>query len=330
MNLPGICWPERLNLARLPTPVEPLPRISAEEGVEIWVKRDDLTGTALSGNKVRKLEFVLAEARRRGARTVLTCGGIQSNHARATAVAAARLGLRAHLLLRVHGAPPPRPEGNLLLDRLAGASVQTITPEEYRRADEIMAELAARESPPAYAIPEGASNALGALGYALAAGEIVEAEKRLGLRFDAVVHAVGSGGTSAGLILGKKAFGLGARICGVNVCDDEAYFRRRITGILRECAARYAPHLGFSEEDVTILDGYVGPGYAQSSEGDLAALRRLPRLEGVFLDPVYTAKAFHGMLREIRGGRLADCGRILFLHTGGIFGLFARGAELLG
>jgi D-cysteine desulfhydrase len=324
-----IHWPERLALARAPTPIEHLARLSAEVGADIFVKRDDLTGVALSGNKIRKLEFLFAEALARGAKRVYTCGGIQSNHARATAVAAARLGLSSLLFLRVRDNPPTRAEGNVLLDLLAGAEITHITPREYRRADEIMDARAATEDPPAYVIPEGGSNALGALGYARAVLEIIEQERELGITFDAVVHAVGSGGTSAGLILGRAAFGLQAEVFGVNVCDDAAYFKTRIAGILKAAAERYAPTLTFTEDDVMILDGHVGPGYAENLPEDFDVIRRLAQGEGLFLDPVYSGKAMKGLLAELAGGRLAGKRRILFVHTGGIFGLFPKADELV-
>ncbi len=325
-----INWPDRIELARTPTPIQFLSRLSEEVGVEIHVKRDDLTGVELSGNKVRKLEFLLRDALDQGARRVYTCGGIQSNHARATAAAAARLGLSSLLFLRVRTEPPAHAEGNVLLDLLAGAEITHITPEEYRRADELMAARAVTEDPPAYPIPEGGSNALGALGYARAVEEIVKQERELGITFDAVVHACGSGGTSAGLILGRKALGLSAPIFGVNVCDDEAYFKERIAGILSDAAEQYAPSLSFSEDDVLILDGHVGPGYAENTEEDFEIIRRLARTEGLFLDPVYSVKAMKGMLKELKGGRLAGMKRILFIHTGGIFGLFPKADDLVG
>jgi D-cysteine desulfhydrase len=232
----------------------------------------------------------------------------------------------SHLYLR--GEPPARAEGNVLLDRLVGAEITYITPEEYRRADEIMAEAAERDPVPSYPIPEGGSNALGALGYALAVEEILAAQVELGVEFDAVVHALGSGGTSAGLVLGKAEFGLGAEIFGVNVCDDEPYFRERVGGIVEAARTRFAPDSTASVDLLAILDGYVGPGYAQNTPADLETLRRVALSEGILLDPVYTVKAFRGMLEEL-GGRLAGKRRILFVHTGGIFGLFPRADDLL-
>lgn len=321
-----IRWPERVRLARLPTPIEPLESYSKETGAEIFVKRDDLTGLALSGNKVRKLEFLLHEAIKGGADKIYTCGGIQSNHARATAAACARLGFECRLFLRVTGAPPERVEGNVLMDLLAGAEIEHITPAEYREAEALMIDRAAADDARVYVIPEGGSNAVGALGYARAVREIIEAEQRTG-PFDAVVHAVGSGGTCAGLILGRKAFGLGAEVVGVNVCDDEAYFVERVGRILEGAAERFAPGLSFGPEDIRILDGHVGPGYARATPAHLETIRSAAR-RGLFLDPAYTAKAFQGMLEEIRHGRLSDRRRILFIHTGGIFSLFARADEL--
>jgi len=336
-----IRWPDALDLAHLPTPVQYLSRLSGRLSGrirrEIFVKRDDLTGSALSGNKVRKLDFLMAEAVRSGAQTVFTCGGIQSNHARATAVAAARLGLRSRLYLRVKGAPPDRAEGNVLLDHLVGAEITFVTPEEYRDIDARMADDAARfqsgvsDGSGAYVIPEGGSNALGSLGYARAVREIQDAERELGAPFDIVIHACGSGGTLAGLILGKKAFGLAAEVVAVNVCDDPEFFQAKVGRILDEVVDAYAPSLEFRADDIRILDGYVGPGYAQNVPEDLELIRQVAREEGIFLDPVYTGKAFRGMLEELRGGRLADPGiqRVLFVHTGGIYGLFPRADDLL-
>ncbi|MEN8150480.1 MAG: D-cysteine desulfhydrase family protein [Planctomycetota bacterium] len=324
-------WPDSLELAHLPTPVQKLDRLSARVGREIWVKRDDLTGSALSGNKIRKLDFLMAGALRAGAETVWTCGGIQSNHARATAVAAARLGLTSRLYLRVAGEPPERAEGNVLLDRLVGAEITWVTPEEYRDIDARMADDAARDSREVYVIPEGGSNALGSLGYARAVTEILDAERELGFEFDAVVHACGSGGTLAGLVLGRKAFGLAAPVVAVNVCDDPAWFVKKALRILDEVRSRWAPGLEFAADDIRVLDGYVGPGYARNVAADLELIRTVARLEGLFLDPVYTGKAFRGMLSELDGGRLAgpEYSRVLFIHTGGIYGLFPRATELV-
>lgn len=300
----------RVALARLPTPIEPLDRLSDRwGGPRILVKRDDLTGSWLSGNKVRKLEYSLGAALAQGARTVATCGGLQSNHCRATALAAARLGLRCILHLRVTE-PPREADGNYLLDRLAGAEVRFVTPEEYRRLG---------PTAEAFWIPEGASDEVGMWGYAGAWEELE------GRRFDALFHAVGSGGTTAGLLAGKRRSGGETPIVGVAVCDDAAYFHGKIDRIL--AAARI--DAGPSRAQVEILDGFVGRGYAQSRPEEWALLREVAATEGLLLDPVYTVKAFLGMREQIRAGRYGKGQEILFLHTGGTFGLFPKRAEAL-
>ena len=310
-------------------------RLSAQLGVELLVKRDDLTGVELSGNKVRKLEFLLADARHKGADVVLTCGGAQSNHCRATAIAATRVGMRALLFLRTADpARPPPVEGNILLDRLVGAEVRWITPEQYRARAEVMAaaaaELRAGGAAP-YVIPEGGSNALGSWGYVRAVEELAAQLAALPpARRTTIVYAAGSGGTGAGLILGTRLCGLDAPVVGFNVCDDRDYFVRVIGDICAEAVRAWRLDVRFDRaRDVEIVDGYVGAGYAQSRPEELALLRDVARAEGIVLDPVYTGKAFFGLVTELgkRGpGAFGD--RIIFVHTGGIFGLFPKAAEL--
>ncbi|MGE5841255.1 MAG: D-cysteine desulfhydrase family protein [Deltaproteobacteria bacterium] len=332
----GIPYPPRVPLARLPTPIEPLKRMSERFGVDLYVKRDDLTGLELTGNKVRKLEFVLADALQQKADTVLTCGGAQSNHSRATAVAAARLGLRSRLILRTQDPfKPPALEGNLLLDRLAGTDILWITPDQYKRRDEIFARETARlrlNGLKPYVIPEGASNALGAWGYIYAAAELKQGIGKLphgSGRQTTIIHATGSGGTTAGLILGTKLLGLNARIVGINVCDDRDYFVRTIGEICEDCISRYGLDVSFSRErDIEIVDGYVGLGYALSRPEELSLLIEVASAEGLFLDPVYTGKAFFGMAQELRRDEKVFGDQIIFLHTGGIFGLLPKADEL--
>ena len=312
----------KLSLARTPTPIKPLPRLSDRLGVELRVKRDDLTGVGVSGNKVRKLEYLVADALERGADTLVTCGGAGSNHCRATAVVAARLGLRCTLLLRTpNGRPPAEPwTGNLLLDRLCGAEVRFVTPERYREAEamfgEAVAHLEARGRCP-YVVPEGGSNAVGARGYADAYAELLAQWPEA----DVVVSAMGSGGTAAGLVLGRRAAGgAGPLPVAVNVCDDEAAFRRRVAAIVGDPA----------EADLRILDGYVGRGYALSTPEELAGIADVARTEGLLLDPVYTGKAFGALADTLRTCPGSLGRRVLFLHTGGVFGLFAEAAGLAG
>lgn len=317
--------PSRVSLANLPTPIYKLERLTKYlGGPEIYIKRDDFTGSEISGNKVRKLEFSAAEALSRGADVLVTCGGIQSNHCRATAVAAARLGLSSTLVLR--GDPPSELDGNYLLDILLKANIKYVTPEEYRNNmpqvyERIGQELQAQGLKP-YFIPEGASNGIGTFGYAQAVLEITEQEKQLGENFQNIVIAVGSGGTYAGLILGTKLLAQDRKIYGVNVCEDAPYFVNRIYNTLQEAKGYLAEDVTINREDIRILDGYVGPGYGLNMPGHLETIRTVAELEGIILDPVYTAKAMHGLMMEIRKGTFTSQDKVMFIHTGGHFGLF--------
>jgi len=336
MTTCSLSFPPQIDLARLPTPVQPLRRTGEKFGVDLYVKRDDLTGAALSGNKIRKLEFVLADAMACKADTIITCGGAQSNHCRATAIAAAMLGLNCRLLLRTPDpSRPPSAEGNILLDRLAGAEIVWITPEDYKKRDELMArEGAALEASGRrpYVIPEGASSALGAWGYIRAVEELVNDIANLpggANQACTIVNAAGSGGTSAGLILGAKIFDLNARVVSVNVCDDHDYFVNAIGNICEKAIADYQIEIDFSRDrDIEILDGYVGRGYALSRPEELELLYDVARTEGIIFDPVYTGKAFFGMVQELKNNPQCFGERIIFIHTGGIFGLFPKAPEI--
>ena len=326
--------PRRLALARTGTPLEPLPRTSAALGVELLVKRDDLTGAELTGNKVRKLEYLLAEAQDQAADTVITCGGEQSNHARATALAAAKVGLRCRLVLRTDDpARPPAATANILLDLLAGASIRWISRADWALRNELMAEEAAAVTAAGgapYVIPEGGSNALGAWGYVGCAEELAADLAPLPPRPTTIVHAIGSGGTSAGLVMGARMTGLdarGVRVAGVNVCDDRAYFVAAIGRICAAMTARWGLPV-IADDDLDIVDGHVGRGYAQSRPEELVTLRDLCRRDGLVLDPVYSGKAFHGLVTELARAPGRFGGRVVFIHTGGIFGLFPAAAEL--
>ena len=324
-----IRYPERIFRARLPTPIEPARRLSQKLGVELLIKRDDLTGSVLSGNKIRKLEFLFAEAASQGADTVITCGGEQSNHCRATAVAAAELGLRSYLLLRTDNPKePPAPEANILLDRLVGAEIRWVSRDEYKRRATLFVEvqgqlLAQRRK--AYLIPEGGSNALGAWGYV---GCVEELREELGDGPLTIVYAAGSGGTGAGLLLGIKLLKLPWRAVGVNVCDDKEYFVAAIGEIVEQAIQRWVLPITFDRAEIEIVDGYVGLGYAKSRPEELATLRDVARTEGLILDPVYTGKAFHGMAQELARDKTQFGERICFIHTAGIYGLFPKSKEL--
>ncbi len=318
----------RITLARTPTPLEQRRHISDALGVELWFKRDDLTGATLSGNKIRKLEFLLAEAKGLGADTVITCGGEQSNHCRATAIAAAELGMKSVLMLRTEDPnDPPAATANILLDRLVGAEIVWVSREEYKKRAErfvALAEVARARGTKPYVIPEGGSNSLGSLGYIACVEEIARA---LPPGPATIVYAAGSGGTGAGLILGVKALALPWRVVGVNVCDDRAYFVRAIGEIVEDAISRFAIDVPFSREEVEIVDGYVGAGYAKSQPAELESLRDLARMEGLILDPVYTGKAFYGLRKELALDPMSLGARVVFVHTGGVFGLFPKADE---
>ena len=329
--------PPRVRLANQPTRGHWLrygqtdrPRASAER-FKIWLKRDDHTGSELMGNKVRKLEYLMAEAQAQGADHVITCGGEQSNHARATAFAAAQLGLKSTLILRTDDpAHPPGPTGNILLDRLVGAELSWISRPAWRDRNALLAEAAERvrrAGGTPYVIPEGGSSALGSWGYLRAMHEL--ADDLAGIASPdhpvTVVYACGSGGTGAGLILGAKLLGLaarGIRVAGVNVCDDRAYFVDAISRICAEADARWQLGAHITPADIDIVDGHVGRGYARSRPEELATIRDVCRSDGVVLDPVYTGKAFHGVVTELAADPRRFGAAVAFLHTGGMFGLF--------
>jgi D-cysteine desulfhydrase len=324
----------RLRLAHLPTPLLKVRALDERLGCDVWIKRDDATGGAEAGNKIRKLELLLADAIAQRCDTVITCGGLQSNHARATALLAARLGLRCVLLLRVSDVAEPLPKtGNVLLDLLAGADLRRITADEYRTRDQRMADVAqelARAGAKPYVIPEGGSNGLGALGYVFAMRElraqvdagVVGAPKRE-MAFDVVVHACGSGGTAAGVMLGADAYRIASRAVSIAVCDDAPTFARRIADIARE-AVKIVPSLACSRTPL-VDDRARGPAYGVATDEQRAFIAEVARISGVVLDPVYTGKAMHGLAMAVRRGEVKLGSRVLFLHTGGLPGLLAEG-----
>ncbi len=321
--------PKHMHLARLPTPLHYLRGLSEQSGVHLYIKRDDLTGLLTSGNKVRKLEFLVYDAASRGCRTLVTCGGAQSNHARATAAIAAQLRMGCVLLLR--GSPGEAWQGNSLLDRLLGAEVRYVSDEEYRQIEKVFEEVRIeleRAGRQPYIIPEGGSNALGAFGYVAMVEELKAQLESATLRFDSIVCAVGSGGTHAGLLLGTKLVGLETRVWGVPVSDTAETFRAKIMAIIAEAVATYGLDVTIAPSEVLLLDGYAGLGYGLSRPEELAVIASLAREEGIILDPVYTAKAMLGLLDQVKRDRTRFGEHVLFIHTGGLFGLFPKAREL--
>jgi D-cysteine desulfhydrase len=320
-------FPEKLNLANLPTPIEPLRGLSAVLGKEVYVKRDDLTGCATSGNKIRKLEFVLTEAKRAGAQVVITAGGTQSNHCRTTAVACRQVGLEPYLILR--GNQDEQPDGNLFLDLLCEVQVRMISPSQYsENLDDIVEEVRkelTEQGKKSYFVPVGASNELGSMGYLNCAREIAEWQEHYGITFERVYYGAGSGGTSAGLIIGNILYELNTQIRGINVGEPHNEFVEEIERIIRSAIKRFEIPVKFDPVDIEIVGGYFGEGYGDIQQDVVDCIRRLAVSDGLVLDPVYTAKAMLGLIGE---EEKTKGGRVLFIHTGGIFSLFAFKDEL--
>ena len=315
----------RTRLAHLPTPLEPLPRLSRELGIDLWIKRDDCTGLSTGGNKTRKLEFLMAEAEAMGADMVMTQGATQSNHARQTAAAAARLGMACHILLEDrtgYNNANYNNNGNVLLDHLHGATTQKFPGGHDMVAEmEKAAERKRAEGHKVYVIPGGGSNPTGALGYVNAALELVAQANERGLVIDRVVHATGSSGTQAGLVTGLSAMNTGIPVLGIGTRAP----REKQEAMVYDLACRTAEKLGcpgvVSRDDVVANSDYVGEGYGLPTEAGIEAIRMFSELEGILLDPVYSGKGAAGLIDLARKGRF-EGERVVFLHTGGSAGLF--------
>lgn len=314
----------RIRLAHLPTPIEHLPRLSEALGPEIWIKRDDCTGLSTGGNKTRKLEFLMAEALEQGADIVLTQGATQSNHARQTAAAAAKLGLDCHILLEDRTGythDDYRRNGNVLLDHLHGATWEHREGGLDMNAELIaVAERKASEGRKPYAIPGGGSNATGALGYVNCALETVAQTTEMGMVFDTLVHATGSAGTQAGLVTGLTAMNAQLPVLGIGVRAPKPKQEENV----HKLAVGTAEKLGVPappREAVLANTDYVGEGYGLPAPSTIEAIEMFARLEGILLDPVYSAKGAAGLIDLCRKGHFTKGQRILFLHTGGAIGL---------
>lgn len=309
----------RIRIAHLPTPVEPMSRLSAVlGGPKLWIKRDDQTGLAFGGNKTRKLEFVLAEALAVGAKTLITVGGIQSNHCRQTAAVAARYGLDCILVL--NGTQPEVPHGNLILNELFGAKiVWTTRPERDTRLKQVFDEAWAEGKRP-FLIPLGASTPTGALGYESAMAEFLEQ----GVEIDWIVVASSSAGTQAGLTLGAVRHNFKGTVLGISIDSPKLDLQQAVANLACEAADRMGETVAVSPEDIQVNADYLGAGYAIMGEPEMEAIRLTARYEGIILDPVYTGRAAAGMIGLIRQGFFKTSDRVLFWHTGGGPTLFAE------
>ena len=304
----------KVQLGIFPTPIQRLDRISEKLGTNVFIKRDDLTGLGLGGNKVRKLEYLLADAKAQGAEIIFTTGGAQSNHAMLTAAAAGKIGLKAILILKKRGVTAC--EGNQLLEALMGTDVRFMDTDDYEDIYREMDRVGKESGKPYYKIPCGGSNALGTLGYVECAREISEQDRH----FDYIVCAEGSGGTMAGLALGARLFLPDTKVCGMMVDSDP--FDVITPRLMQEAAALLETDIAIDDRNYTLRD-MCGPGYAIASEAGNAAISLMAETEGLFLDPVYTGKAFAGLIAMAEEGQFRPNDRVLFIHTGGAGGLFA-------
>ena len=310
----------RLNFAHLPTPIEELPRLSDHlAGPRILIKRDDQTGLAFGGNKTRKLEFLVAEARDQGAQTLISGGALQSNHCRQTAAAAARFGLDCILVLS--GEMPEYASANLILDQLFGAEIVTVADRAYR--DRTLQEtfdkaVAAGRKP--YLVPYGGSRPTGALGYAFAVEEFMQQN----IHADWFLFGTSSGGTHAGLVLGQRVFGYQGKVLGISIDESEEWLQTHVSKIASDASEKLGQRIEFTPADVLANASYCGAGYGVLTDAEREAVNLFAKYEGLLLDPVYTGRAAAGMIDLIRQGFFKKNETVLFWHTGGQPALFAE------
>lgn len=318
----------RIKLAHGPTPFEPMPNLSKFlGGPNLYIKRDDCTGLASGGNKTRKLEFLMADAVAKGADTVITQGATQSNHARQTIAAAAKLGLDCQILLerRVSDLGDEYEQsGNVLLDEILGGTIAGRLPggTDMAKAMEELAESLRAKGKKPYIIPGGGSNAIGALGYVVCAQELLTQSFDTGVRIDHVVHATGSTGTQAGLVVGLHASNSGIPVLGISVRAAKQQQEENVYKLVRATAEHIGLKSDIPREAVVADSDYVGGGYGVPTEGMIEAIQLTARMEGILLDPVYSGKGMAGLIALIRAGRFRKDENIVFIHTGGSVGLF--------
>jgi len=316
----------RANIATLPTPIQFLQNLTEKlDGPEIWVKRDDLTGLAFGGNKARKLEYIMGDALEKKADVIITGAGFQSNWCTQTVAASKKLGLDTYLVKKAPKEDFDTREwdGNHLLHHLMGAHVKTVKPDEFDITIKKIIEQLKSEGKEPYYIPVGGSDPTGASAYMNAVLELTYQANEKGLHFNSLIHATGSGGTQAGLIMGAKAFNTGIKIIGAAVGwtrkNDQI---EKVRKIVTDAKEKYDLDFQLTDEDVTVYDEYVGGGYGFMSEKKLEAVQILAETEGIMLDPVYTATAMACLIDLVRKGKFTKKDKILFLHTGGAVALF--------
>jgi D-cysteine desulfhydrase family pyridoxal phosphate-dependent enzyme len=308
----------KLDFAHLPTPVELLPRLSAQlNGPQIFIKRDDQTGLAFGGNKTRKLEYLLADAQAQGADTLITGGAVQSNHCRQTAAAAARNGFACTLVLT--GDKPPKPSGNNFLDLFLGAQIVWAAGADRDLVLQQTYDQTQREGRKPYLIPYGGSNPIGALGYVYALKEMLEQVDDL----DWIIFPSSSGGTHAGLALGGRMFNFKGKILGISIDNPAFELSEKVARLAEETAQGLGIEQSFTPQDILVNDDYLGGGYGVMGEPEVEALKMFARSEGMLLDPVYTGRAAAGLIDLIRREIINAHQKVLFWHTGGSPAIFA-------
>ncbi len=317
----------RTTLGHLPTPLEPMDRLSEKlGGPRLWVKRDDCTGLSSGGNKTRKLEFLMADAVQQGADTIITQGATQSNHARQTAAAAAKLGMACHILLEDRtgsDATNYTLNGNVLLDRLHGASVsKRAGGTDMQQEMEALADELRQSGKKPYVIPGGGSNPIGALGYVNCARELEEQAANSGLKIDALVHATGSSGTQAGLVAGLAALQSDIHLLGIGVRAPKEKQETMVYDLAVRTAALMNSGVTIERDSVRANCDYVGPGYGLPTDGMIRAVKLLAETEGLLFDPVYSGKGLDGLIDQISKGYFDGMDNVVFLHTGGSAALF--------
>ncbi|MFK7746069.1 MAG: D-cysteine desulfhydrase [Roseobacter sp.] len=317
----------RVRLGHFPTALEPMDRLSAHlGGPRLWVKRDDCTGLSSGGNKTRKLEYLMADAQAQGADTIITQGATQSNHARQTAAAAAKLGMACHILLEDRTGftdPNYQLNGNVLMDRLHGASVSKRADATDMNAEmQQLAEMLLDQGKQPYVIPGGGSNAIGALGYVNCALELTEQAAAQGLKIDALVHATGSSGTQAGLVAGLAALESDIHLLGIGVRAPQPKQEQMVFDLAQKTADHMGNGLTIRRDDVRADCNYVGDGYGLPTDGMIKSVKLLAEKEGLLFDPVYSGKGLDGLIDLVKKGHFGDMENIVFLHTGGSAALF--------
>jgi len=317
----------KVRLGHLPTPLEPMDRLSEIlGGPRLWVKRDDCTGLSSGGNKTRKLEFLMADAQSKGADTIITQGATQSNHARQTTAAAAKLGMECHILLEDRTGSNDNNyilNGNVLLDRLHGASVSKRSGGADMNLEmQDFADTLTEKGKKPYIIPGGGSNPIGALGYVNCARELTEQASEIGLKIDALVHATGSAGTQAGLVAGLAAIQSSIHLLGIGVRAPKDKQEQMVFDLAQKTADYLDTGIEIERDKVRAICDYVGAGYGLPTDGMIKAVKLLAQSEGLLFDPVYSGKGLDGLIDQIKKGYFAGMDNVVFLHTGGSAALF--------